>query len=337
VLFVGSTASISAPQAEQEFVRAWIRALRAGGEPALLELSVLVRPHPYNSLHWDDADLSEFGAVSIWPRAGANPVNEHDRTDYFDSIYHSTAVVGINTSAMVEAAIIGRPVLTLTPREFTETQTGTLHFQHLLPENGGFLRRADSLDQHVEQLAAVLHSPDQVSQELTAFVESFVRPHGSDTPATQIFADVVEDVARAGVQPAAPEAAWAPPMIWFFDLLAAIDGYLLPELVAKRLRNRGQADHRRLVSLGRFLQNEAAALSRRQPATRRLRLVRKARGTHNRLKRAGVWWESRLRRAADRLDLLAPAKPSRERETYGRAYLQRQQREERETQGNHSS
>ena len=32
------------------------------------------------------------------------------RADYFDSIYHCDGVVGVNTSAMVESGIIGRPV-----------------------------------------------------------------------------------------------------------------------------------------------------------------------------------------------------------------------------------
>ena len=328
VLFVGSTASISAPHAEQEFVRTWIRALRTSGEPLLHDLSVLVRPHPYNSLHWDDADLSEFGEVAIWPRDGANPVNEGDRTEYFDSIYHSAAVVGINTSAMVEAAIIGRPVLTLTGGEFAETQTGTVHFRHLLPENGGFLRSAGALDQHLAQLAEVLESPDRVHEELETFVASFIRPHGLNTPATQIFADVVEAVARAGVQPAAPRAFWAAPMIWIVDLLARIDSFFVPELVAKRLRNRGQVDHRRLARLGRFLMTQAASRSRRQATTRRLRLVRTTKSAHHWLKRTGGLWESWLNGAADRVESSALEEPSVDHETYGRAYLRQLERAE---------
>ena len=59
-------------------------ALRA--EPALADVGILVRPHPYNSTHWLDADFSDLPNVAIYPR-GANPVNEADRQDYFDSLY----------------------------------------------------------------------------------------------------------------------------------------------------------------------------------------------------------------------------------------------------------
>ena len=49
----------------------------------------------------------------FFPRRGYNPIDPDNRADFFDSIYHSAAVVGINTSAMIEAAIIGRPVFSM--------------------------------------------------------------------------------------------------------------------------------------------------------------------------------------------------------------------------------
>ena len=139
MLFVGSTASISAPDAELTFVRRWIEALRS--HPSLADVSILVRPHPFNSRHWSDADVGDLPNVAVYPH-WANPVNESDRQDYFDSLYHSEAVVGINTTAMIEAAIVGRTVHSVLAEEFKDTQGGTLHFRYLLSENGGFLRVA---------------------------------------------------------------------------------------------------------------------------------------------------------------------------------------------------
>ena len=76
------------------------------------------------------------------------------RADYFDSLYHAAAVVGLNTSALVEAAIVDRPVFTMLLPEFRENQEGTFHFHHLLTVGDGFLNVARSLDEHVAQLAA---------------------------------------------------------------------------------------------------------------------------------------------------------------------------------------
>ena len=113
VLFVGSTSGISKPDDEYLFVRRWIQTIRDSGDPRLSEVGILIRPHPYNPGGWADADLSGLGPVAVWPRGRANPVNDDDRAEYFDSMYHAAAVVGINTSAMIETAIVGRPVHTI--------------------------------------------------------------------------------------------------------------------------------------------------------------------------------------------------------------------------------
>lgn len=192
VLFVGSSSRISAPQEEVLFVRRWIAALRASPDPAVRSLAVLVRPHPYNFHQWEAADLSGLGETVVWPRGGANPIAEEDRAGYFDSMHHGGAVVGINTSAMVEATIVGRPVFSIRAPEFREAQEGTLHFQYLLPEHGGFLRVARTLEEHVAQLSQALAPGSGVQEELRRFVGSFVRPFGLEHPSTPRLADAIE-------------------------------------------------------------------------------------------------------------------------------------------------
>jgi hypothetical protein len=198
VLFAGSTASISSPDAELLFVRRWIEALRR--EPDLARVSVLVRPHPYNSRHWSDVDFADLPGVVVYPRT-ANPVNEADRQDYFDSLHHSEAVVGVNTTAMVEAAIVGRTVHSVLADEFKDTQSGTLHFRYLLAENGGFLRVAPDLTAHARQLVETLRSPEMGRDACARFVATFIRPHGIGVASTPILVDALERLARSGRRP----------------------------------------------------------------------------------------------------------------------------------------
>ena len=195
VLFVGSTASISAPDAELHFVRRWAAAVRS---VCGHDVGILIRPHPYNSAHWGQADLAGMSNAAVFPTHQANPVDQDDRADYFDSLYHSAVVVGVNTSAMIEAAIVGRPVHAILAPEFAETQGGTLHFRYLLPENGGFLRVATGLDEHAHQLAATLAEPDRDREALSRFVGWFVRPNGLGTPATPVIVSALEGVAAKG-------------------------------------------------------------------------------------------------------------------------------------------
>ena len=167
---------------ELPFVRQWVRDIRTSG--ALRRAGVLVRPHPQNAERWQDVDLSDLDDVVVWPRCGGNPVDDDTRADYYDSIHHSAAVVGVNTSALIESAIVGRGVFTLLAPEFRNTQGGTLHFRHLREVNGGLLHVASDMTEHVSQLETALQDPAAAAQPGRRFVEAFVRPHGIDEPAT---------------------------------------------------------------------------------------------------------------------------------------------------------
>jgi hypothetical protein len=194
LLYVCSAPFI-APE-EVSFVRGWIETLRSQPGGPLREIGVLVRPHPRNGPQWYEADLSDLADVTIWPRRAEQPDTGDARADFFDSLWHSSAVVGINTSALIDAAIVGKSVLSPLAPEFAGTQRGTLHFNYLLYENGGFLHTAESTEQHLAQLRSVLEHGDEHAAQTRAFVASFVRPHGLDRPASPILAGAIEELAR---------------------------------------------------------------------------------------------------------------------------------------------
>jgi len=247
VLFTGSSSFISESSAEVAFVRRWIGALRASPHSELRNANVLVRPHPYNFHRWADDPLADLPRVAVYPRRPYNPVEPSSRDDFFDSFYHCSAVVGINTSAMIEAAIVGRPVCSILTPEFAHTQEGTIHFHHLLPENGGFLRIASTLDQHITQLGDCLRNPAAMRAETERFVASFIRPHGRDRAATPIFADVVERLGSA--TPRADTPTRLASVLRLLLLAAAVPAFAVdqfrPQTLAKR-RKRIAALPRRL-------------------------------------------------------------------------------------------
>jgi hypothetical protein len=201
VLFLGSSPFVARGlKREVRLVTRWIETLRASGDERLRQAGIVIRPHP-TGRRWHEVDLGRFENVVIWPRRSTRPVTADEQADFFDTLAHSAAVVGINTTAMIEAAIVGKSVLTILDREFA--QESTLHFHHLLRENGGFLDVAGSLEEHAGQLADVLEGGDGHAEERARFIESFLRPHGLDRPATPILADEVEKLARIPVEPAA--------------------------------------------------------------------------------------------------------------------------------------
>lgn len=189
VLWVCSALFKGSPS-EAAFVKRWIAALRASGDPVLRDCAVLVRPHPQRMGEWRTTLLTEFEGISVW---GSNPVDAQARADYFDSMYYARAVVGLNTSALIEAAIVDRPVHTIVDPDYWQNQTGTLHFRYLTDPEFGFLRVAATLEEHVGQLA--LSMREGTAPENARFVERFVRPLGRGQLATEQFVDALEDAA----------------------------------------------------------------------------------------------------------------------------------------------
>ena len=199
VLFCASRSNIG-EGVEQAFVARWVESIRARHGD---RVAVLVRPHPERPGHWEGLFEDDPAAV-VWPTAVHNVVAEDTREGFFDSLYHSAAIVGTNTSAMIEAAIIGRPVLTVRAPEFEQSQAGTLHFQYLRPEHGGFVRESWSIEEHLDQLSDAIEDPSRVREMNARFVRRFIRPQGLDRPSTPILAEAIERAGRTTVTRPAP-------------------------------------------------------------------------------------------------------------------------------------
>jgi hypothetical protein len=185
---------------EVEFVPRWLERLRSRGG-LLAEAGYLIRPYPDTAQRWVAAGL-DGPQVRVWPRFGESPHDDTSRRDYFDSIYHASAVVGINTTAQIESAIVGRPVHTILAEEFSETQQGTLHFRYLEAAEYGLLYVGRNWDEHAAQLEASLRGEGDDGRN-ERFLRRFVRPLGLDRPATPLLADAIEELGAR--PPPAPE------------------------------------------------------------------------------------------------------------------------------------
>jgi hypothetical protein len=209
VLWVGGALfEYESPRTEAEYAREWLEALRSADEPELREVGVLFRPHPSRLESWQAVDLADGANAAVWPRAGMTfPIDDEAKADYYDSIYHAAAVVGLNSSAMIEATIVGRPVVGVVAPEFHDSQLGAAHFAYLLDASGGVVRVEATREQQFAALARVLAGIDEGADARRRFVRDFVRPHGLERPATEVFVDALERVARLPVAPAA-EPLW---------------------------------------------------------------------------------------------------------------------------------
>ncbi len=179
VLYLGSTNEVCPD--EPSIVETWLDALRGSPGP-LRRANVLIRPHPREVEIWQGWDPPE--------RVSLAESMKRKRQSLLDQLHHSAAAVGLNTSAQIEASIVGRPVYTFSAGAAAPAQSGSLHFYYLLKDRGGVVSYAETLGEHVAQLERGV-TGDYDRDAIRRFCEFFVRPRGLDRPVSPILADEV--------------------------------------------------------------------------------------------------------------------------------------------------
>jgi hypothetical protein len=170
---------------EKRYVADLAAEMRAN--PATRDATLLVRPHPLNVLDWSDIESAQ---VRVWPPRGEFTDNPDARRNFFHTLHYGVATLGVNTSAMLEAAVADKPCITVIDPRYQSAQSGMGHFRHLL--DGGFLQVATSYSQAAAQLGDILAGQDPLATGRHAFVRRFVRPQGLERPAAAVMADAIE-------------------------------------------------------------------------------------------------------------------------------------------------
>ena len=158
-------------------------------DPHAKDINILVRPHPTNFGFLEKLRASGRSNLVIFPASGEIPDTEEKRMRFHNSIFHSMAVTGINTTAFVEASALDKPCVTIHTPDFVETQQ-LPHFHHLT--DGEFLETANGVGDLVRIVGAIKSGVDTCRDQRCAFVRSFLRPCGK--PAVDAYVELVEDL-----------------------------------------------------------------------------------------------------------------------------------------------
>lgn len=169
----------------------FVLALQAALDVHAPDVQLLVRPHPLNAGIWEGTAHNE---ITLFPRGGDWPDDDAAQLDYLTTMRHSAAVIGINTSAFVEAAIADRPCVTVTDPRFHSRQFGLGHFAHLT--EAGYIEAAADVDGAARAIASLANGADPHANARKRFVATFVRPRGLALPVASIVADAIAQTAR---------------------------------------------------------------------------------------------------------------------------------------------
>jgi hypothetical protein len=189
ILYLGSSTKV-APW-ESRIAEGWLRAIRASRDPVVADAQVILRPHPATAARWAGWSPPDARVRLLEPGARLEPAK------LAQLLHQADAVVALNTSAELEAAICGRPVLTFRAGSAARGQEGSRHFPHLLEANGGFVLDAATLEEHVAMLGQVLRG-DYDPEPVHRFVERFVRPAGIEEPVAPMVAAAISEFVSRG-------------------------------------------------------------------------------------------------------------------------------------------
>ncbi|MBN2434256.1 MAG: hypothetical protein JXK07_03200, partial [Spirochaetes bacterium] len=91
---------------------------------------ILVRPNPTN--FWTAPSILNGSPknVVLYPLEPQVPDTPENQSTFFHSLYYSSAVVGVNTTAFFEAAVLDKPCIGLCPEEYKPTRDGLAHSHH---------------------------------------------------------------------------------------------------------------------------------------------------------------------------------------------------------------
>lgn len=190
VVYLCSSRTLIASEVDVVTVLADALARQFTGDPPTL----VVRPHPVNAQPWEG-----YGhpGVVIYPQRGDQADSPQSWQEYYNQLSRASCVIGLNTTAFLEAVVADRPCLTIVADEFDAAQGRTGHFRHLI--GADFLEVSSTPAEVAIRVAKILAGADEKAVGRHAFAEWFLRPGGLASPVTPRVADLFERLAGRGV------------------------------------------------------------------------------------------------------------------------------------------
>jgi hypothetical protein len=186
VLYVGSSKSIA--RDETTVVEGIRAALAASEDESLRNAWIVVRPHPANADSWRKLNVDHS---VVWPAEARLPESDEDIGMFASSVRHALAVVGVNTSAMIDAVALDAPTAAILVDAFEGTQAGTEHFRALA--DAGAIAVVASAFELTGYLGRLKSGEDPTRDGRQAFLRTHLR--SATASAGEAGADEIEAIA----------------------------------------------------------------------------------------------------------------------------------------------
>ena len=191
--YLGSSANIA--KDETAVVLNLKKSLEGSPDKKARSAQMIFRPHQANMAVYEN--FPEENGIFHFPKGRIKDPVETERL-YYDTLIHSDFLLGINTSAMLEAIILDRPVVSYLTDEFKKTQSDAQHFQELVAENT--MEITKDPEEFAKIASKLLAGVDNMREQRKRFIKKFIRPNGRDMSAGEHAADEIEKLAVTHLQ-----------------------------------------------------------------------------------------------------------------------------------------
>jgi hypothetical protein len=185
LLYLGSSANIA--RDESWLVIALLEAIRRTNDPALDRLQIVFKPHPANLRPLPPLDDAR---IAVYQRERGRPDTADAIAEFRDVLHHSVAVIGVNTTGMLDAVLCDRPCIALAVKKYRHTQTFTPHFRRM--QESKALLMAGSVRVAVEMLGRVMGGDRRSAPARRRFAATYARPRGLGSDAGLAAAIAIE-------------------------------------------------------------------------------------------------------------------------------------------------
>lgn len=189
ITYVGSSENIA--EDESAILMALSRKLVTHPNPSIRNLYIIFRPHPANSIRYENLHASN---LIVFPKKTSYPFSVAGLSDLYYSLKGSIAVIGINTSGMLDTLVLDKPCIALLDPKYTKTQEDTLHF-HLLQKSYA-CEEVRGVDETIERVQEILSGVDRKKKKRKEFIKKNIRPLGERVAAGYIQAQMILRLAK---------------------------------------------------------------------------------------------------------------------------------------------
>lgn len=186
VAYLGSSSNMA--KDETWLVEKLRDALDNAPDELLRHTQMIVRPHPANAKIYEKISRAN---IAVFPKEGDLPDTSHALQLFFDTLYFSqVAIVGANTTGIIDAMVMGKPAIGILTGEYGKTQEETKHFRQLL--DAEVLELVRDMDMFPATVKKMLDRHDERLEKRQAFIKRYIRPRGLEMPAGEAAAMEVE-------------------------------------------------------------------------------------------------------------------------------------------------